>query len=138
MQKIYDIQPRVPEIKTEEVIPQLIPKKELKKYSYKKIIVFFIALLVFGLGGYGMKNYFTQKSGGDTTQVLMEVGKLTELPQGETPTIATVTDVKPLQSQEFFKDAQIEDKLLLFTKSKRAILYRPSTNKIIVVAPLNN
>ena len=138
MQKIYDIQPRVPETKTEEVIPQLIPKKELKKYSYKKIIIIFISLLVLGLGGYGMKHYFSQKSGGDTTQVLLEVEKLTELPQGETPTIATVTDVKPLQSQDFFKDAQTGDKLLLFTKSKRAILYRPSTNKIIVVAPLNN
>ena len=137
MQKIYDIQPRIPEVKNTEVIPQLIPKEKTKKNSSKKII-FFLVLILGSLSAYGVKHYYSQKSRGDSTSVLIAVSKLIDLPQGETPTVATVTDVKPLQNQEFFKDVQIDDKLLLFTKSKRAILYRPSTNKIIVVAPLNN
>ncbi len=71
------------------------------------------------------------------TDLVDQVGKLVELPSGEAPTIATVTDKTKLNSQAFFKNAQNDDKVLIFTKAKRAVLYRPSTNKVIEVAPLN-
>ncbi len=66
-----------------------------------------------------------------------EVGKLIELPSNETPTIATVTNVSNLQNQAFFANAQNGDKVLMFAQAKEVILYRPSTNKIVQVAPLN-
>lgn len=65
-----------------------------------------------------------------------EVAALIELP-GETPTIATVVDVDKLKEQQFFANAENGDKVLIFPEAKKAILYRPSTKKIVEVAPLN-
>jgi hypothetical protein len=51
--------------------------------------------------------------------------------------VATVSDASKLQSQQFFAKAQNGDKVLIFTNAKRAVLYRPSTNKVIEYAPVN-
>jgi hypothetical protein len=59
------------------------------------------------------------------------------LPQSETPVVATVTDVAHLPKEAFFKDAQEGDKILLYKKDKEAILYRPSTGKVITYAELD-
>ncbi len=72
-----------------------------------------------------------------TQALLSDIGKLIELPANETPTIATVSDVTKLQGQPFFAHAKNGDKVLIYTNAKKAILYRPSQNKIIEVAPVN-
>ncbi len=78
-----------------------------------------------------------QKATEEETKALLDkVGQLIDLPS-EQPTIATVSDLAPLKDQPFFANAQIGDKVLIFTTNKKAILYRPSTNKIIEVAPVN-
>ncbi len=59
------------------------------------------------------------------------------LPNGETPTIATVSDPEALKDQVFFVDAQKGDKVLIYSNAKKAILYRPGDDKIITIAPLN-
>lgn len=72
-----------------------------------------------------------------TTDLIKQVGVLINLPKGETPTVAAVTNADQAKKQSaFFKDAQNGDKVLLYVKAGEAILYRPSTNKIILVAPL--
>ncbi len=69
--------------------------------------------------------------------LLTKVGKLIQLPN-ETPTIAEVSNAaQARQNSKFFTNAQNGDKVLLYVKTGEAILYRPSTNKIILVAPLN-
>lgn len=55
----------------------------------------------------------------------------------ETPTLATVSDVDKLRAQVFFKDAENGDKVLIYQKAGTAILYRPSTKKVIEFAPVN-
>lgn len=72
----------------------------------------------------------------ESARLKEEVSKLIELPN-ETPTIATVVDASKLKSQAFFANAQNGDRVLMFAEAKKAILYRPSTNKIIEVAPIN-
>jgi hypothetical protein len=72
-----------------------------------------------------------------TDELIAKVGGLMNLPSGETPTVANVTDAaKAKQQSNFFANAQNGDKVLMYVKAGEAILYRPSTNKIILVAPL--
>lgn len=73
----------------------------------------------------------------ETRDLVHAVSQLMILPDGEDPTIATVADTSKLKDQPFFSHAEIGDKVLLFTTAKKAILYRPSANKIIEVAPIN-
>ena len=71
-------------------------------------------------------------------QLIADISKLTVLPKNETPTIATVTDSSKLKNQPFFAGAEVGDKVLIYQTAKLAILYRPGSNKIIVVAPLTS
>ncbi len=66
------------------------------------------------------------------------IGKFMELPGGEVPTLATVSDREKLKGQQFFLNAENGDKVLVYPKAKKAILYRPSSGKIIEVANLTS
>lgn len=120
----------------------VLPNKAEKSGSrYGRFLLrFFLGLGVIvllgavALGGYGV---FHRSQTLSTSDVLARVGQLVELPAGETPTVATVTDLKPLAGEAFFKDAQVGDKVLIYATSSKAILYRPATNKVINVASLN-
>lgn len=65
--------------------------------------------------------------------LVFEVGKIIQLPEGETPAIATVSDLEQLKEQDYFRNAQVGDKVLIYESIKRAYLYRPGVNKIIEV-----
>lgn len=73
----------------------------------------------------------------EVKRLIEKVGQLIELPQGEEPTVATITDIDKLKEQPFFAKAKNGDKVIIYTNAKRAILYDPNTNKIIDVAPVN-
>lgn len=104
------------------------------------VVLLFVAV---GAAGFFFIQYQNEKTRaaqllGASTQspeeikkLLEKVGKLIELPQGESPTVASVTDPKTLASQAFFEKAQAGDQVLIFDKSRVAVLYRPSTGKII-------
>lgn len=106
-----------------------------------------IVLAVLILGGGGYFYYQNQKAEAkanpeasaqaEVKKIVALVGKLIELPSGEDPTIATVTDVTKLQDQPFFAKAKNGYKVLIYTNAKRAILYDPVLNKVIDVAPIN-
>lgn len=74
----------------------------------------------------------------DEAQALKnQISQFMQLPSDETPTLATVTDATKVKTESFFVDAQNGDKVLLFNKKGLAILWRPSTKKIINVAPIS-
>jgi hypothetical protein len=51
--------------------------------------------------------------------------------------VATVSDPEKLKEQPFFTQAKKGDKLLIYAKARKAILYDPAINKIIEVSTLN-
>jgi uncharacterized protein HemX len=123
-------------------------KKRLKKPSsgvWKRAVIVLLVLSVGGLvyGYLHTKNQLDQlkapASAGqtETQQLQNKVGKLAALPVGETPTIATVNDASKLKTQAFFANAKNGDKVLIFSKSGKAILYRPSTNQIVEYSTVN-
>lgn len=73
----------------------------------------------------------------EVRKLVAEVGKLIELPTGEDPTMATVNDISKLQDQPFFAKAKNGDKVLIYAQAKKAILYDPTSKKILDVAPVN-
>jgi hypothetical protein len=118
----------------------------LKRLGWKRISLI-ILVIVAVLGVYFSFHYYNKyrdlKTNPDSevsaeTQKLVSVlGKLMELPQGELPTIATISDKDKLKDQIFFAKAENGDILFAYTTAMKAILYRPSTNKIINVAPIS-
>jgi len=107
-------------------------------------LILIILILIGVVVGYGIikKNGALTPQGGKLTasqvsELIAEVGEKMIIPKGETPTIATVTDITKLQSQPFFRNAVNGDKVMIFGSTNTAILYRPSIHKIVTVAPIN-
>jgi len=72
-----------------------------------------------------------------TKNTIDKVGKLVALPQGENPTVTTVTDPDKLKNQPFFAQSKKDDKVLIYANAKKAYLYRPGINKVIDIAPIS-
>jgi hypothetical protein len=116
------------------------------KTVLKKMVV--PVLLILLLGSIGATFYMYQQlqtNSGDATalgeeevaQLVAKVGELIVLPSDELPTIATVADPEKLKDQAFFVNAKAGDRVLLYTKAKKAILYDPEAHKIVEVSPIN-
>jgi hypothetical protein len=117
----------------------------------QKIILVLIVLIIVSLGGAGYFFYKYQQAqkeiqaksdpqkfvAEETKRLVAEISKFIDLPQGEEPTVATVTDIEKLKDEPFFDRAKNGDKVLIYTNAKKAILYDPSLKKIINVAPVN-
>jgi hypothetical protein len=73
----------------------------------------------------------------DLERTLQKVSRIMVLPANEEPTLATVTDLSKLKDQPFFANAQEGDKVLIYPRSLKAILYSPSKDKIIEVSSVN-
>lgn len=112
-----------------------------------KLSLLILLVLVAGLGSTSFVFYKRAKdltlnpqkaSQEENQKIINAVGKLVLLPQGETPTVATVTDPEKLKSEQpFFAKAVQGDKVLIYTQALKAIMYRPSENKIVEIAPLS-
>ena len=113
----------------------------------QKSFMTFLALLVV-VGAIAVAAYFYQQnqdfkqhpekvSQAELTTLQATIGRLIELPQDETPQLATVTDANQLKAeQSFFEKAQNGDKILIYSQAKKAFLFRPKTGKIIEVGPV--
>jgi hypothetical protein len=123
---------------------------KLQKQMIMWLVIAILFIAAIGTAAYYVKRYNdTQKQlkkvsatsqqtvQSQNQQLINSVGRLTVLPNNETPTIATVTDITKLKDQVFFVNAQNGDKVLIYTQAKKAFLYRPSTNKLINIAPVN-
>lgn len=104
-----------------------------KKFIW--IIVVLLGLSVFTAGYFAYYSFFTPEAlkRREVKKWAEIIGKNTELPKGETPTLATITNKEKLGDQLFFARAENGDKILIYPLAKQAFLFRPSTGKIIEV-----
>jgi hypothetical protein len=73
----------------------------------------------------------------EKSEILAKLSKLMVLPEGE-PVLFKVSNEETMRKQQaFFKDTKNDDVLLVFQKSSKAIIYRPSENMIVNVGPIN-
>lgn len=135
-------------VKKEETATLLQPKKKSRFKLGKKgllvligsivLLVVIASFLYLQFQGISLlSNDTKQVSVGEEKSLLNNIGKLMVLPSNEQPRIATVTDVAKLLDQPFFAKAQNGDKVLIYQQAGKVILYRPSINKLIDVAPIN-
>lgn len=128
---------------TEKPTPIVLETKKSKMKLLRNYFPLLLILLVIALSLTSV--YFYKKSTNNPTQasqteiksLVQKVGKLAVIPTDETPTLATVSDPSALKGQAFFVDAIEGDKVLIYTNAKKAVLYRPSVNRVINIAPLN-
>jgi hypothetical protein len=122
----------------------------MNKKSVLLIVILILFLTAAGAAGYFYFKY--QKSQEqiknpnraaqqETEALIEDMSKIIDLPKADIkngePTLATVLDKGKLKDQPFFANAENGDKVLIYTKAKKAFLYRPSTNKVINVAPVS-
>jgi hypothetical protein len=119
--------------------------KEKKSLAIKALPYLFIALISVVLTVYVVRlkpEFFGLSKGSQQTQaevdkVVSSVSRLMSLPEDEKPTVATVTDSEKIKDQVFFKNSKNGDKVLIYPKAQKAILYRPSENRIVEVGAVN-
>jgi hypothetical protein len=113
--------------------PFLFIRKRLKS------LLVILAIVVIAFLSYGyihtknqLRHISDSNNGGKTEvqKITNTVSQALELPN-ETPTLITVSNASKLKNQVFFRNAQNGDKLLIYSQAGRALLYRPSTKKVI-------
>lgn len=100
----------------------------MKKPNSKHVSLFLVGAAFVGALSWTLyqegQNRFSDEA------IMEKLSRIIVLPE-EVPSIATVTDVEKLKNEPFFAKAQNGDKVIVYSQAKRALLYRPSENKII-------
>jgi cell division protein FtsL len=109
------------------------PKKDTRRPKLtKKVIIAAVTAVIVIVSVAAYILYFQPTSELTNQQVIDRVQSLSDVPNSEIPTIATVEDAESLAIQDgFYSDAENGDIILVYYQSKRAILYRPDDNTII-------
>lgn len=77
-----------------------------------------------------------QAATAEIESLITKISRHIMLPPGEEPTVATVSDPAKLKDQAFFANAQVGDKVLIYTKARKAYLYDPEGDILLEVAPI--
>lgn len=116
------------------------PSSHLLSAKYTYIIAFVLILLFFILASREVLSVrrTTPQTPQQVQTEVARINRIIDLPQGEIPSFAVVTDLTKLPHQPFFAHAKVGDEVLMYNTAQKAYLYDPSSNMIIEVATLNN
>lgn len=122
-----------------ETVQQMPVKKGISKKQMMMVGggVLVVALLIGGYFAFQASQDPQAKAKAEADAVVRQVARHMVLPDGETPTVATVSDPSKLKDQRFFANAKKGDKVLIYSGAQKAILYDPQADRIIEVAPVN-
>lgn len=133
------------DVKVETPLIKTISRKQKKYVRYAGIAGLVILILAPSIYFYSKYQHTqalltnpTLAAQEETESAVSKVGRLMKLPQEDAPLTARVVDKTKLAGQNFFKDAENGDVVLIYSKSGKIILYRPSIDRIIDVATTND
>lgn len=106
----------------------------MKRSNYVKLLGLALAIILFGVLVWRLM-YLEPSNTQTKTSIINAVSNHYLLPDEE-PTIATVEDKDKVQS-EFLRSAANGDRILIYQKAKKVILYRPSIDRIVEVGPVS-
>ena len=112
-------------------------KRFLQKFSHLLLIILLIVLGFSAFYFYKKANTANPNNKIDTKNLVEKISKHVLLPYEETPSVATVADPNLLKDQPFFVDTLVGDKVLMYTNEKKAILYRPSIDRVINITVID-
>lgn len=104
--------------------------------NYRIVLGLFLSVCILSIFFIPFNKDVHENKDTETLQITTRVGKLMILPTDEVPMIATIVDLSKLKGQIFFKGARIGDKVLIYKRAQKVILYDPNMNKIVSFAPL--
>ena len=139
-----------------------MPKKErtidssdfnpIRRRGGMKFIFFLIFIALIAFAGYSYWNWQNTQEKlnalssieGQQALVKQEIAQLVKkmsqhivLPEGEEPTLATITDIDALvEEQPFYEGASNGDKILIYEKAKKGFVYDPVRDLIVNVGPV--
>ncbi len=107
----------------------------------KRLVFGFLSLSFISVGLLFWHDVYTFFAYQDSSQreaanLSYRIGATVAIPDGEVPGLATITDESKLNQGGVLAGAENGDKLLLFYKSGRVIVYRPSIGKVVSVGPM--
>lgn len=117
-----------------------------KKTNLPFVVGGIIAVVILTLTGYFFFRYRqsqrllsnpTEAAKKEQAEIIKKVTAMIEAPAGEEPTVATIADIEKLKDKPFFTQAQNGDKVIVYANAKKAILYRPSSGKVVEMTVIN-
>lgn len=150
--KVKSVKSIAKEMTTETIVSEPVVKKGEAKLTIsfnKKKIAILAVVLVVALGGWlAFREYKQTKDVANNPELakqeeikktIKDVSSHVQFDGVENAVVSTVNDkeLDNLKKQDFFKDVQPGDKILVYADSKRVILFRPSLNKIINMTQLS-
>lgn len=97
-------------------------------------VVVVVVLAALGYYFLQVKGVASNPDAVNTKATLRELSKLMLVPSDAEPVISTITDTETIPKQPFFKYAQNGDIVIIFQSELKAVLYRPSTKRIVNMA----
>lgn len=116
-----------------EEVPRIRRRRRMAMWCGLAVMVLAVAALLLHSQWPGTQSD-TQTTQADKALVA-EVADRAVLPTGEKPAVTTVVD-KNKANQPFLANAANGDKVLLYFRAGKAIVYRPSTHQVVNIGPL--
>lgn len=129
----------VPRIPPERSVRHIPPERPRRAYGRIVALVLAVALLgaLFAVYAWRANGDVGESVTEDPDSIIEAVSRHVVLPPGEEPTVATVSDPSKLRDQPFFASAKAGDKVLLYTKARKAVLYDPVVDRVVEIAPIS-
>ncbi len=123
---------------------QAVKAKPVKKGKGKRVFLLLLSYVIVALTVWQIQSVFyssperqEELARQEVQEIVDKVGEIMILPTNEFPQMATINNAAELsKSQAFFASVENGDKVLVYLQDQKAIIYRPSTDKIVNVGPV--